>query len=120
MARTSLTVTTTAASGTTWPALSAVDAANGNSFPNTGREGMLVTNGSSSTVLTATITTNGTYDVGSTSYAIADLTVVVATGSSKIIGPFDRTLFNDANGALLVDWSSSSSVTCGVFSLGTS
>lgn len=119
MARTSLTVTTTAAAGTVWPAMGAVDMANGNQFPNTGREGMIIANGGGAPI-TATITTNGTYDVGSTSYAIADLTVVVATGTSKIVGPFDRTLFNNASGQVLVDWSNDTVVTVGVFSLGTS
>lgn len=118
MARTTLTVTTTAASGTVWPAMSAADAANGNQFTNDGRTGMIIANGGGAPI-TATITTNNTYNVGSTTYAVNDLTVVVATGTSKIVGPFDRTLFN-SSGSVLVDWSNDTLVTVGVFSLGTS
>ena len=119
MARSSLTVTTTAAAGTVWPAMGAVDMGNGNMFPNTGREALIIANGGV-VPITATITTNGTYAVGSTAYAIADLAVVVATGTSKIVGPFDKTLFNDANAQVLVDWSADTLITVGVFSLGTS
>lgn len=118
MARTALTVTTTAAAGVVLPAPVAVDAPNGNQFVNTGREQIEVTNGSGSPI-TATFTTNGVYTVGAVQYAIADLVVTIAAGATKACGPFDKTLFNDGTGLVLVDWSSGTTVTARVVSLGT-
>lgn len=118
MARTTLTVTTTAAAGTVLPAATAVDAPNGNQFVNSGREMIEIINGAGAPI-TATFTTNGVYTVGSVQYAIADLIVTVTNGTSKVCGPFDKTLFNDGTGQVLVDWSSGTTITTRVTSLGT-
>ncbi len=118
MTRTALTITTTAAAGVTLNAAQAVDNTNGNTFTNTGRELIEITNGSGST-LTVGFTTNGVYTVGLTQYAVADLNVSVLNATSKVCGPFDKTLFNDGSNNVDVDWSSGSSVTCRVISLGT-
>jgi len=112
-------VTTTAAAGVTLPAPAAVDAANGNEFVNTGRELIEITNAAASAI-TATFITNNTYNVGSTAYAIADKAVVVAAGTTVGSGQFDRTLFNSATNTVQVDWSSGTSITARVISLGTS
>lgn len=118
MTATSLSVVTTAASGTVLPAGAAVDNSNGNVFTNTGREAMIVSNLSGG-VLTVTIVTNGVYAVGTVNYAVADLAVNINNNTSKILGPFDKTLFNDANGAVDISWSSGTNVTAQVISLGT-
>ncbi|HYW89248.1 MAG TPA: hypothetical protein VFB50_15865 [Chloroflexota bacterium] len=117
MARTQLAVTTTAAGGTTLPAAVAVDQANGNSFTNTGREMIEITNGAASNI-NVTFTTNGVYSVGSVQYAIADLVVLVVNATTKVCGPFDKALFNDGAGNVDVDWSSGTSITARVISLG--
>jgi hypothetical protein len=117
MARTALTVTTTAAAGTVLPAAAAVDQANGNQFTNTGRELIEITNGAGSPV-TVTFTTNGVYSVGSVQYPIADLAVTVTNGTSKVCGPFDKVLFNDGSNNVDVDYSSGTSITARVISLG--
>lgn len=120
MARTVMTVQTTAASGTVLSAAAAVDGTNGNEFDNTSGRAMIeITNGSGSPI-TATFITNGTYNVGSTAYPIADLAVTVAASSTKACGPFDKTLFNSATSTVQVDWSSAASVTARVIALGAS
>ena len=117
MTATALSVVTTAAAGTVLPAQAAVDSSNGNTFTNTGREALIVTNLSGSS-LTVTITTNGVYAVGSVNYAVADLTVTLANPPSKVMGPFDKTLFNDGGGNVDIGWSTGTNVTCNVLSLG--
>ena len=119
MARTALSVITTAASGVLLTAATGVDAGNGNEFSNTNRELIEITNAAASAI-TATIITNGTYSVGNTAYAIADLSVVIAAGTTRGAGPFDRTLFNSATNTVQIDWSSGTSITARVISLGTS
>lgn len=118
MTATQLTVTTTAAAGVVLPAGTAVDSGNGNLFVNTGREIMIVSNINAATV-NVTITTNGVYAVGAVQYAIADLVGTVANGTSKVFGPFDKVLFNDANANVDVSWSSGTNVTASVISMGT-
>jgi hypothetical protein len=118
MARTALAVVTTAAAGVVLPAAAAVDAVNGNSFPNTGREQIEVTNGSGSPI-TMTVTANGKYTVGAVQYPVAPLVVTIAAGVTKGCGPFDKGLFNDGTGSVDLDWSSGTTVTARVVSLGT-
>lgn len=118
MARTTLTVTTTAAAGVVLPAPAAVDAPNGNQFVNSGREQIEITNGAGSPV-TATVTTNGVYTVGAVQYPVADLAITITNGTSKACGPYDKTLFNDGTGQVLIDWSSGTTITARVISLGT-
>lgn len=117
MTATSMSVTTSAALGTLFNAAAAVDQANGNTFTNTGREAIIVTNLSGSS-LTVTFTTNANYTVSTVNYAVADLTVTLANNTSKVCGPFDKTLFNDGNGAVDIAWSTGTNVTARVFSLG--
>lgn len=119
MARAPLTPVTTSASGSVLGAPAAVDAANGNEFENAGRSLIEIVNGSASSI-TATFVTNGTYSVGATSYAIADLTVAIAASATKACGPFDTTLFNSGTNTVQVDWSSGTSITARVIALGTS
>lgn len=119
MARSPFTGVTSAAAGTVLSAPAAVDAVNGNEFTNNGRAVIEIVNGGSGSPVTATIVTNGTYSVGAIAYAIADLTVAVASGTSKICGPFDTTLFNSATGTVQIDWSSGTSMTARVVTLGT-
>lgn len=118
MTATALTVTTTAALGTVLPAATTVDSANGNTFANTNRELMIVSNINGPT-LNVTITTNGVYSVGSVQYQIADLAATVANGVTKVFGPFDKTLFNDGASNVDIAWSSSTNMTARVISLGT-
>lgn len=114
MPRTALTVTTSAKTGTTQPALAAVDAVNGNSFVNTGREIIEIANGAGAPI-TVTFVTTLTYQ----GYAIADQTVTVTNGTTKICGPFDTALFNDAtDNTIGVDYSSGTTITARVTKLG--
>lgn len=118
MPATALTVTTTAASGTVYPANTAVDQPNGNSVVNTGRELVIVTNGAASPI-TVTFITQANYVVNSINYAVADNAQTVTNGTSKIFGPFDRNLYNDTNGLLQITWSSGTTITANAISMGT-
>lgn len=121
MPRTAFTVTTAVFGGTVLPAAAAVDAANGNSTANTGttagRVAIEVTNGAGSPI-TVTVVTNGNYNTAAGAHPIADDAVTVTNGTSKIIGPWDPTLYNDASGNVLIDWSSGTSITARVIALG--
>lgn len=118
MARTAFTVINTTAPGTVLAAAAAVDAGNGNQFTNpTGRAVIEIINGAGAPI-TVTFTTSNTYNVGSVPYAVADLNVVVNNAVSKVCGPFDKSLFNDTNGNVLVDFSSGTTITARVLEVG--
>jgi len=119
MARTPFTPVTTAASGVVLASAVAVDAGNGNEWTNTGRSLIEIFNNSASAV-TATIITNGTYNVGTTAYAIADVTVAIAASATVGAGPFDTALYNSATTTCQVNWSSGTGITARVIVLGTS
>lgn len=107
MAATPFTVTDSGGpSGATLPALGAVDATNGNSFTNTAREIIEITNGGGASI-TATFVTTATYQ----GYAIADKAITIANGASMVIGPFDTGLYGTT---VTVNWSSGTSVTARV------
>lgn len=119
MARTAFTVTSSLFSGTVLPAAAAVDAPNGNSVANaSGRVAIEVTNGAAAPI-TVTITTNGNYTTGGGSHAVADDAITVTNGTSKIIGPWDPGLYNDASSNVLIDWSSGTTITARCIALGT-
>lgn len=121
MARTAFTPINSTGQGTVLTAAAAVDATNGNQFTNpTGRAILEVTNAAASNI-NVTITTVASYNVagtsGSISYAVADSIQVVQNGTSKVFGPFDKTLYNDTNGNVLVDYSSGTSITARVIEM---
>lgn len=119
MARTAFTVTTSTFGGTVLPAPAAVDAPNGNSIANpNGRCTLEVTNGAGSPV-TVTVTTNQSYNTAGGAHAVADEAITVTNGTSKIIGPWDPGLYNDATGNVLIDWSSGTTITARAIALGT-
>lgn len=119
MVATALTVTTTSAAGVVVPAASSIDNGNGNSFANTGRELIQITNASGGSI-TITFITQGVYTaVGGTTYNIADLAVSLANATTRAYGPFDKTLFNDANALVQITWSAGGAITANVISLGT-
>lgn len=118
MPRTAFTVTTATFGGTVLPAAGAVDAANGNSIANpSGRVAIEVTNGAGAPI-TVTVVTNGNYNTAAGVHPIADDAITVTNGTSKIIGPWDTTLYNDGSGNVLIDWSSGTTITARVIALG--
>lgn len=81
-------------------------AAAGNSFANDGYTFLEVVNGDSSDHV-VTITTPKTYG----GIALADPTVTVTAGERRHIGPFPKELFNQSDGAVLVNYDGVTSVT---------
>ena len=119
MARTPFTPITTAATGVVLASAVPVDAALGNEWTNTGRSFIEIFNTSSSAV-TATIVTNGTYNVGVQAYQINDVAVTIAASGVMAAGPFDTALYNSTTTTCQVNWSSGTGITARVIVLGTS
>jgi hypothetical protein len=109
MAVLSVQVPTTA--GPTFTAAAA--AVGGDSFVNTGVEFFYVKNGSGG-ALTVTFDSPGTCSFGLAASASHDLAVSVGAGVEKIIGPFPRDRFSDANGSVQVTYSGVTSLTVAV------
>lgn len=111
MARTALTVNAVSETGTTLSASAAnVD---GHSLVNTARANKLflyVNNGSGVSV-NVTIQTPQTVR----GLAVADQVIAVGAGVEKIIGPFDASFYNQADGTVYVDFSAVTSVTVAAF-----
>lgn len=70
---------------------------------------ILITNGAGAPI-TATFVTPGTVD----GLAITDLPVTVTNGTSKAVGPFPPSIYNQANGQVYVNWSAHADVTFSV------
>ncbi len=120
MVATTMNTVTTAAAGILAVNAATPDAANGNQFANpTGRAIMEILVSGAGAAITVAFTTQGTYSVGSAVYNIADLNVSVTNATSKWCGPFDKALFNDANGMVQVAWSTATNVTARVVEMGT-
>lgn len=87
--------------------------AGGDSFANSGREFVLVFNGSGSPI-TITAPTPQTV-VG---LAVADETYTIPAGARHFIGPFPPGTFNDANGRVNFTYSGVTSLTVGAYKVG--
>lgn len=83
-----------------------VQAANTDTVPANGKVCLWVKNGSGAPI-TVTIITTAVYS----GLAVADVAVVVAAGAEKIIGPFARSLFANAQGEADIDYSATTTVT---------
>lgn len=110
MARTAITVQEISRTGVT-EALVAANAAGGNSFPNDGRTYLsVVTTGTTSNV---TVSVPITVDS-----QVVTPRVVACTGTARYkIGPFPPNTYNQADGAVYVDFSAVTGVTIGAFRL---
>lgn len=80
--------------------------ADGNFFSNTGNISLRVVNGGASPI-TVTIPAQANCDQGTKH----DITVTVANGATKEIGPFQMRHYNDASGYVQVTYSAVDSVT---------
>jgi len=81
--------------------------AGGDSFPNTGKELVLVrhTNGAGSDV-TLTITTTQQVD----GEDVADKQVTIGAGTNHLLGPFPRSIYNDGDGKVSLAWSDATDI----------
>lgn len=85
----------------------------GHYFPNNGTTFLLVTNGSASSIDVTAIS-----QLTLEGLAVADSVVAVAAGATKLIGPFNPTIFNDDSGNATVTFSAITTITCSIISLG--
>jgi hypothetical protein len=104
--------------GTLLTAAAAVDGTHGNKCANpTGRAIIEITNGAAGAI-NVTFTTQANYNVvgtsGNVTYAVADSLIAVTNATSKVFGPFDKSLYNDTNGNVIVNYSSGTSITARV------
>jgi hypothetical protein len=110
-----LTVTKVAKTGATFSLTAA--AGGGDSFPNTGKEMLAITNGGVGSINVTIAAQVACGDFGVTN-AAHDLVVAVGAGVTKLIGPFPPAQFNDANGRVQLTYSGVTSVTVNPFSFG--
>lgn len=80
-------------------------AGGGDEFANTGREALMVSNGSGAPI-TVTIETPQEVD----ELDVADRDVVVPAGETRLIGPFPKGTYNDADGMVQITYSSVTTV----------
>jgi len=94
------------------PAAQVAAGAGGDEFDNDGRTWVEVTNGGGGSI-------NVTVDqVNPDSQGrVLDPVIAVGAAVTKRFGPFEKTLFDDANGRVKLSYSGVSSVTVGVFKL---
>lgn len=112
MARTPVTVQQAVVTGATLTMTAAhVD---GNSFANDGKTAIYVTNGSGGN-LTVTIQAP---DSGKDGLVVTDRDVVVSTGTSELIGPFRKDVYDQSDGSVYLDWSTETSVTFAAIRIG--
>jgi len=78
----------------------------GDTFQNSGRQLLIVANGSDSS-MDLTIATSATID----GQAVADRTISIPAGESRIIGPFQPGIYNDTGGAVELTYSDETDVT---------
>ena len=105
MARTAFTVTAPDRDGETVTPQSA-DATNGNAFPWTGSELLVIENGDTGEH-TASVAVAATPDGN----PVDPKAIVVAAGSTVVAGPFPQLYRQSADGMVYVDWDADTSVT---------
>ncbi len=111
MARVALTVQAISRTGLTNPTQNAANA-DGNSFANTGRQFIRVTNNNAST-RTLTIPIPATYD----GQAVTPKTYPILTTQTWEIGPFPTSTYNQTGDVVHLDWSAVTDVTVEVKTL---
>lgn len=112
MARTALSVQDVGQyAGSVAVTANAADNSNGNTFPNDGKTFLVVVNGSGGSL---TVTVTGATTPDRTYGQTLTKTYTVANGATRFIGPFSQAAFNQSTGVVNVDWSTGTSVTCGV------
>ena len=85
----------------------------GHYFANNGSTFLLVANGSGAPVDVTAIS-----QLTVEGLAVADSVVEVGAGVTKLLGPFNPSIFNDENGNMTVTFEAVTSVTCSIISLG--
>lgn len=119
MPRTTLTPTNTTAHGVVLANSVAVDQPNGNQFINPNGRCIIEISNGSTVNMNVTFTPFSGRAVSSTvNYTVANDVQVVANATTKVFGPFDKSLMNDANSMVYVDFSSGNSVTARVLEMG--
>lgn len=109
-----LTPTAIAITGTTQTLAAA--AVGGDKFANDGLVMLVVTNGSGGSI-NVTIAAQYLNETAPPGYVKTSPAIAVAAGATKMIGPFVKKAFNDADGNVNVSYSSATTVTVGVFRL---
>jgi hypothetical protein len=113
-----LTTTTTTAHGVVLPAAQAVSASD--TFANASARTLLEVNNGGGSPITVTFVTFGTVGAGgAVTYDIADDAQTVTNGTSKVFGPFKKSVLNNASDLITVNFSATTSVTARVIQLGT-
>ena len=95
----------------------AAAAAGGDAFANDGKRFLHVKNANVGAARTVTVASQVPAAALPPGSAKADIAVVVAASSEKMIGPLDPAYFNDANGRVVVTYSSEADLTVAALAL---
>ncbi len=106
-----LTVQTIVVTGLTESLVAA--AGGGDEFVNADDVFIIITNGSGGSI-TLTIETPAIIEGD---LAIAERTISIGAGATKLIGPFDKGVYNDSAGKVQLTYSGVTSLTVGVFQI---
>jgi hypothetical protein len=87
----------------------AAAAGGGDTFVNTGREHLIITNGSGAPI-TVTFVVPKTID----GLTVSNKTMSVAAGATRVVGPFPVDTYSDANGNVSLTYSGVTTLTIGV------
>ena len=90
--------------------LGAADAGLTEEFVNTGKEFIIIANGSGGAIV-LTVITQVTVD----GFAVDDYTASIPAGETRMIGPFPPGTYNDANSKVQMTLASDTSMTLGIF-----
>ena len=107
-----LTVVTPVLAGVD-PGLTAATMA-GDSFPNTGKEIVLVVNGATDTIITFDSPNTCDFDTMNAAHDEVDTT---SAASERLVGPFPKSRFNDANGRVQMTSDDDSNVTLAIIKM---
>lgn len=119
MVAVALTPINTTALGATLNAAAAVDATNSNKFTNPRGTALIEITNSSGLTVTVTFTTVQTVSVrGTVTYNVEDNAVNISNATSKVFGPFEKGMYNDANDFVTVAFTNGVNVTARVLQPG--
>lgn len=88
-----------------------------NTFANTGFDLIAIRNGSGVSVTAGIVTAQTIPDGGAAALAIADRSIVIAAGETRLIGPFPTSVYNDAAGEVTITLSAFATVTVAVIAV---
>ncbi len=80
------------------PTFTAVDGVNGNSFGNNGKQMLVFKNGATPATVTLDALPTGATASAPDGLTVTDRAFAIGASETRYVGPFDRSIYNDASG----------------------